>query len=129
RSVGVLKGTGEGWVGALSPRLYQNPQNPGGTGGGGEYTQSPFPGFSAQGWNDWGAPVLDPNNNDQYTAPDHTFTCSGGGTVQKVYGYYATDAAGTVVLAEDNGLPGGRPMLNSGDAYVIAGNFFSGQLA
>jgi len=129
RSLGVFNGTVQNWLKSLTLRLYVNPHSPAVGDGSGAYTQASFPGYAPFAWTTWGAPVLDANNNDQYTAPDATFTCSGGGAVQNVYGYYATDGGGAVVFAEDNGLSGGRPMLNAGDAYIIAGNFYSGQLA
>lgn len=129
RSLGTYNGTVQNWLKSLTLRLYQNPRVPLVTDTAAQYTQCNFPGYAPQPWNDWGAPALDPNNNDQYTAPDHTFMHSGGSPANWVYGYYATDAAGVLMMAEDNGVSGGRAMASAGDAYIVGGYFYSGQLA
>jgi len=129
RSLGLYNGTVKAWLRSLTLRLYSNSHTPNvATDTNASYTECTFSGYVSQAWNDWGDPSLDASNNDQYAAPAHTFTRGAGSTDNQVYGYYATDAAGDVCMAEANGVPGGEAMGAVGKLYIVTGNFYSGQI-
>lgn len=128
RSLGTYAGTVQNWLKSLTLRLFQNSHTPAVGDVVGDYTECTFPSYASQAWNDWGAPSLDANNNDHYAAPDHTFTCSSSATPNQVYGYFVTDGAGALVMAEANGVPGGQAMATAGSTYTITGHFYSGQI-
>lgn len=130
RSLGTYAGTVQNWLKSLTLRLYSNPHTPDPASDiNASYTQASFSGYVAAAWNSWGTPVLNANFHDQYTHPDVVFTVASGGLTNQIYGYYATDAAGDVVLAEDNGVTGGQAMATIGSTYTVSGKFYSGQLA
>lgn len=129
RSLGSYAGTVQNWLKSLTLRTFSNNHVPdAATDSNADYTESAYSGYASQAWNDWGGPSLDANNNDKYDCPPHVFTRSAGATSEQVYGMYATDGAGDVVLAESNGVTGGVPMTLSGSTYTVTGHFYVGQI-
>lgn len=128
RSLDTYAGTFQAWLNTLTLRLFQNSHVPAVDDDASDYVQASFSGYAAQPWSAWAAPTLDANNNDQFTHSPLTFSHSGGATANQIYGYYATDGAGAVVLAESNGVSGGVPMTGAGFSYSVTGNFYFGQI-
>lgn len=77
-----------------------------------------FGGYADQPANDWTGPTLSANKNDVYALPNHTFSATGPGLPQTVYGAALFDAAGTLVAAQNHG-GAGFPLTAAGYAYVV----------
>lgn len=128
RSLDTYNGTVQAWLNTLTLRLFKNNHTPSISDTNSSYTEADFSGYASQAWNAWGSPSLDANNNDQFAHAAKTSTHNGGATNNQIYGYYATDGAGDVVLAESNGVSGGVAMAGSGFTYTVTGNFYFGQI-
>jgi hypothetical protein len=126
RSLDTHAGTLQSWLNGLTLHLYQNNKVPAVGDTLSAYTECTFDGYAAQAVATWGAPTLDANNNDQYSATDVTFNMTGSVTPNTVYGYYLTDGSGNLVLAENNGAP--FSMAASGYQYIVSPRFYLGQI-
>lgn len=99
----------------LTVRLYQSNTTPAEGDTAGTYTESTFTGYSAAALTagTWGAAA---SGTITYGA-QLTFTCSGA-SAQSVYGYYVTNAGGTLLYSErDASAP--FAITNSGDAVKL----------
>lgn len=83
------------------------------------FTEADFTGYAAITLNAWPAASLDGSFNAISVHPDVTFSMTGTGTTNDIYGVYVTNAAGTQLIgAEENPL-GVQHMNASGLTYVV----------
>jgi hypothetical protein len=78
--------------------LYQNNLAPGPQNVVGDFTEATYDGYVALALTAWGTPFIGPDGNGQVTAPGILFVDTGFATPNTIYGYYLTNAAGTVLL-------------------------------
>lgn len=83
----------------------------------GALTETSFPGYAAISISgaSWAAPTVSSHLASSSPTSPFTFTCSGGGSPQTVYGAYITDASNTVLLACWTFASGPYTLTNSGD--------------
>lgn len=99
----------------LTVRLYKSNTTPAEGDTAGTYTEAVFPGYSAITLTagTWGAASA---GTITYGA-QLTYTCTGGGS-DSIYGYYVTNAGGTLLYSErDAGAP--FAVANNGDAIKL----------
>lgn len=80
-------------------RLYINDYTPTDTSILANFQEAGFPGYAGDSnivWN----PALQANGRAEIEAAAITFTCTGGGAAESVYGYYVTDTGGALLFAE-----------------------------
>lgn len=81
-------------------RLYQNDYTPEPDSASGNFTEATFPGYTSENLTgDWGAPVESADGKWYIEAPPITFSWSGVGSSNVIYGWYIDDGT-EVVLAE-----------------------------
>jgi hypothetical protein len=89
-----------GW-GSLTMHLYQNNVTPSPGTVLGNLTEATFPGYSPQAVSNWAAPAPDGSGVRYMTqATAVTFTFTGTGATNNIYGYYITDASNNLLWAE-----------------------------
>jgi len=103
---------------ALKMHLYSNNFTPLVTSVVGDFTECTFSGYSSQNIVTWGAASVASHIGKIQAAPI-TFTRSTSGASQNVYGYYVTDAAGTVLEWAELDPSGPRVLTNAGDSVTI----------
>ena len=109
------------WVASIganiSLRLFQNNYTPVAASVIGNFTIATFPGYASL-VPAFGASVTVGGKGTITDAAARVFTCTGGGAVQTIYGYYVVDTANAqVIYAErfDNPVP----IVNNGDSITI----------
>lgn len=81
------------------------------------YTEASFAGYAALTPLSFGAPSVDGTGKGTIADASHTWTATGAGLPQTVYGYYVTDPDGSLVYAEANG--GGFIIGAAGVSYSV----------
>lgn len=115
------------WLNTLTLFLYKNNRGtPQPTDTLALYTIADFFGYASVFNVGFGSPVLDANNNDQYTAADVVFTMTGAAPTNSIYGHGWKDLANDLVMVEEAAGVGG--MNASGDTYTVSPNYYSGQI-
>jgi hypothetical protein len=91
-------------------------------------TEASYGGYAAQtatGWTDGG---IDGSDRDTWTGPALTFQAtSSSGLPQTIYGMYATDSGGTVLLWAENFSPT-ITLASSGDGFTVTPQFSVGSI-
>lgn len=81
-------------------RLFKNNHTPVFTDTVADYTEANFSGYVGPTSVVWGAAFVNGANQGEIDAAELTWTHSGGGTANTVYGIYVTDSAGNLCYAE-----------------------------
>ena len=81
-------------------RLFQNNHTPAEGDDNTDYVEADFDGYSAIAIGSWTPPYLNGSGKAEIDEINRTFTQTGTGITNDVYGYYVTDPAGNVVWAE-----------------------------
>ncbi len=102
----------------LKLHLYSNNFSPTTSTVIGDYTECTFPGYSSQDISNWAAPVTT-SHVTQMLADAITFTRSTTGTSQNVYGYFVTNAAGSVPYWGELDPAGPRVLTSAGDSVTV----------
>lgn len=123
----AYNGTDQQWLNSLTLKLFQNNWTPVETDVVAAASEATFTGYASQALNDFGAPFLNGNNHEEFDAGAHTFTQTGTGVTNTIYGYYAIDGAGKLCLAER--APASFAMDTTGKQYIVTPKFYSGQLS
>lgn len=126
RSLGLFTGSPQQWLQTLTWHLFVNNHTPAVTDTLAGLTEATFAGYAAVYGITWGAPTLDANNNYKLSAADIVWTATGTTPANTVYGYYATDLSGVLVLEEDNGAP--FVVSAVGAQYTLSPRFYLGQI-
>lgn len=84
----------------LTLKLFKSNTNPNGTETAGTFTEANFTGYASQALNTFPAFGLDGSNNAASTAGVYTFTQTGTGVTNDIYGYYCVTAGGLLVFSE-----------------------------
>lgn len=92
-----------------------------------DFTEASFPGYSDQTLSDFSAAYLNSFNQGETDTNAHIFTQTADDTLQEVYGWYATNSGGEVIMASRNPL-GPVPMEHAGDVYVLLIQFLEDQI-
>jgi hypothetical protein len=99
-------------------RLYQNNHTPAITDTAANYTEATFTGYAAINLVSWGNAFLNGSSISEMDEIARTFTQTGVGVTNNIYGYYVTDGAGVLIWAELN--PNGVfNMNNTGLTYTV----------
>lgn len=99
-------------------RLFQNNYTPLDTDTAANFTQATFTGYAAITLNTWGTPFTNGSNKAEVDEIIRTFTQTGVGVTNTVYGYYVTDGSGNLLWAERN--PAGGVAMNAiGNTYTV----------
>lgn len=107
-------------------RLFKNNYTPVRGMSAGDFTEANFPGYAAQALNDFGAVGTNGLGKAETDSGIHTFLCTGSGTPNDIYGWYATSSLGVVEMAERN--PAGPVTLNAaGIPYSVKIDYTSTQ--
>ena len=99
-------------------RLYSSNTTPGETDTTATYTEATFTGYSAITLTgaSWTVTNADPS---VASYAEQTFTSSAGSQNQAIYGYYVTNAAGTVLMRAERFTDGPYTIVNNGDAIKV----------
>lgn len=99
-------------------RLYSSNTTPGETDTTATYTEATFTGYSAITLTgaSWTVTNADPA---VASYAEQTFTSSAGSQNQAIYGYYVTNAAGTVLMWAERFTDGPYTIVNNGDAIKV----------
>lgn len=103
---------------ALTLHLYVNNVAPNEDTVVADLTQATFAGYAAVAALAFGTCYIDADGNFKLSAPSEQFTATGIGVLETVYGYYLTDAAGTV-LHGANLLDTPVPITQIGDGLIV----------
>jgi hypothetical protein len=103
---------------ALKIHLYKTNVTPTTSSVVGDFTEADFPGYAAQDVITWGAASV-AGHVATITAASNTFTRSTTGAAQNIYGYYVTNAAGTVLYWAELDPAAPRIVTNAGDTISV----------
>jgi hypothetical protein len=101
----------------LKMHLFKNDVDPALTSVLADFLESDFPGYVAQDIAVWGVPVV-VAHVARMQAAALTWLQTGAG-VQDVYGYYVTDAAGTLLRWAERDPAAPVPMVGAGSIYSV----------
>lgn len=102
----------------LKLHLYKSNTTPTTSSTVGSFTECDFAGYAAQDIDGWAYDTVASHIADMI-ASAKTFTRSTTGTAQNVYGYFATDQAGTTLYFAELDGAGPRVLTNAGDSYTV----------
>lgn len=108
--------------GNVNLRLFKNNHTPSETDDDSDYTEADFDGYSAMSLTSWTPAYLNGSNEAEIDEINRTFTQTGTGTTNDIYGYYVTNTSGDVVYAERD--PAGPVAMNAtGKTLTIYSRF------
>lgn len=101
----------------LNLRLFTSNTTPADTDTAGTYTEASFTGYAGitltgASWGTAASGVITYGSQQ-------TFTCSGTGATQNVYGYYVTQVTSGILLYSERDASAPAPITNSGDALKL----------
>jgi hypothetical protein len=99
-------------------RLFQNNWTPAETDTAASYTEANFPGYAQKALTgaDW---TVTPGAPTSAAAPIQTWTCTGGGALQNIYGYYMVQQGSGIIMTAErlSGVP--FALQNNGDNVSV----------
>lgn len=84
----------------------------------GDFTEAAFGGYGSAGIAGTGSVTLNGSNEAQLVFPTVTFTATGGGLPEDIYGYYVLDTGGNLLWAETDPT-GPITVSTAGDAVTV----------
>lgn len=106
-------------------KLFMNDIDPDGDTVLGDLTELDTPGYAASDAIAWGAPFINDLGNAEVVGDTKQFTCSGAEAGNIAYGYYVTNAAGTVLKYAER-FTNPRPMELANQATLVIPRFTMG---
>src|SRR5262249_1883068 len=104
---------------SLKLHLFRNDHVPDETDTLVDYEESTWVGYTPKLLDHWGTPTIDVNNRGRIQHALETFTYTGGGPAEYVYGYYITDSAGANLVAAERNPDGPVYVADSGDMVDV----------
>lgn len=123
-ALGELAAVGEVLAG-VKIHLYQNNLVPIATTPLASFTEATFTGYVAQAAGTWGMPYIGADSLPHVTAPGLQWQPTDAVTPNIIYGWYATNTAGTVLLFAA-AFPAPIPMMDTTHAVVMQPDFIYG---